>query len=96
MALRGVWYVFCPFPLDSYTLGFSWVAANGVGVDRYGFEVPDEGLPDSDALLWYCECGCEWAGHAEVSIEQSFPDFEFHSSNEIQLCRPLGLAEHRG
>lgn len=48
-----------------------------VGVDCYGSEVPDEGLPDSDALLWYCERRCEWAGHAEVSTAQILPDPEF-------------------
>lgn len=51
--------------------------ANGLGIDCHGSQVLDERLPDSDALLWYCECRCQWSGHVEVSTAQISSDLGF-------------------
>ena len=33
-----------------------------------GIEVRRAGLPFTNALLWYCQCNCEWIDHAEVLL----------------------------
>jgi hypothetical protein len=46
-----------------YAVFFGWIT-NGVDLDGYGAQVFDQELSAADALLWDCECYCEWVGYA--------------------------------